>query len=275
MTTRTAHPPRPARDPRSRAPRRGKPRSIIDQRRTPSGLITAVAGVAAFAALVATMVAAIARKASSASAAGETLPAAVTGAATRERAPQRVADTPGIPGVLAWDTGGWPGDGSTPAGSVQHDHVAGPVTYTELPPVGGPHNGTWLNAGVYDKPVPSERAVHDLEHGAVWITYDPDLSAADVRLLREFVSKQTKPAEQTQAGTAYSRCLLMSPWATAALPSSIIVSSWGHQLRPSSAADPRLQRFVDTFRDSATYTPEHGEAVDGVPTAIGGRPLNS
>jgi hypothetical protein len=187
-------------------------------------------------------------------------------------APRTTADTSGIPGVVAWDTTGWPGDGSSPAGALQHDHVAGPVTYTELPPVGGPHNGTWLNAGIYDRPVPAERAVHDLEHGAVWITYDPGLPAAQVQALRAFVLQQSKLPEQTESGTSTTRYLVMSPW-SGDLPSPVVISAWGHQLRLNNVDDARLQRFVDTFRRSRIYTPEFGEAVDGVPVGVGGRPL--
>ena len=47
------------------------------------------------------------------------------------------------------------------------------VDYDESPPVGGAHYPTWLDCGVYDEPVPDENAVHDLEHGTVWFTYDP------------------------------------------------------------------------------------------------------
>ena len=38
-----------------------------------------------------------------------------------------------------------------------------------------------MNCGIYDKPVPSERAVHNLEHGAIWITYQPSLPQSEMR----------------------------------------------------------------------------------------------
>jgi len=150
--------------------------------------------------------------------------------------------------------------------------VDGPVTYTESPPVGGPHSATWLNAGIYDKPVPAERAVHNMEHGAVWITYKPSLSPAAVKSLRDFVLKQTELKEQTSAGTSSTRYIVMSPWSSDRLPAAVVISAWGHQLAVSSPADARLQRFVDVFR-SSKYSPEQGEAVDGVRTNVGGRPL--
>lgn len=271
MTQRTV----PQRRPASRnVPNRGRKRkkSIVDQRRTPWGLVLAVVAVVAFAAVVVVMVTASGGKKSS-SAKGEVMPAAVTGAVTTERTPQRVTDSSGISGVVAWNTTGWPGDGSTPAGSLEHQHVAGAVRYTETPPVGGPHSATWLNAGIYDQPVPAERAVHDMEHGAVWITYRPGLSAAAVRALRDFVLGQKTLPEATSSGSSSSRYVVMSPWTDDSLPAPVVISAWGHQLAVGSSGDPRLQRFVDAFRSSKRYSPEQGEAVDGVPTDVGGRPL--
>ncbi|MCU1528536.1 MAG: hypothetical protein JWP75_2299, partial [Frondihabitans sp.] len=72
--------------------------------------------------------------------------------------------------------------------------------------------------------------------------------------------------------TNANRYVDLTPWASNDLPSKIVISAWGHQLRVSSATDPRLQRFVDTFRHNATYTPEFGAPVDGVPVETGGRP---
>ena len=68
---------------------------------------------------------------------------------------------------------------------VEAEHVIEPVDYEQIPPVGGAHKPLWLNCGVYDEPIPSENAVHSMEHDAAWITYDPSLSDEDVALLEE------------------------------------------------------------------------------------------
>ena len=174
-----------------------------------------------------------------------------------------VANTSGIPGVVAYDTTGWPADrdDGPVAQALRHAHVAGPVAYSVTPPVGGDHSPIWLNCGVYDQPVPNERAVHDLEHGAVWITYQPSLPVTEVRQLQAF------EARQSLVGATASRYVDVSPYPS--LSSPIVISSWGFQLRVSSPTDPRLQRFVDTFRASSTYAPEPGgECTGGLGTPL-------
>jgi hypothetical protein len=211
---------------------------------------------------------------STSSAADQVLPAPPAGTTTTtEAAPKSLTPPAGIQGLLAWDTAGYPGPGTPGPGTLAHDHVDGPVTYAVLPPVGGQHAPIWMNAGVYTAPVPSERAVHDLEHGAVWITYDPKLPADQVAALTAFVAKQSMIAESgagSPAGQA-NRYVVMSPWATSDLPSPIVISSWGYQLHVSDPTDRRLQTFLDTFRANGTYSPEAGSPVDGVPIGTGGR----
>lgn len=250
------------------------------RRRVISRVILAAVGVVVVAGIVTLVLVVSHPNATAASnnktqAAGQIIPAAPSGPTTVEQAVTPIKDSSGIAGVLAWDTTGWPGDGAAHAGALEHDHVAGPVTYSILPPVGGPHNAIWMNAGVYTKPVPTERAVHNLEHGAVWITYNPNLSAASVASLTAFVTKQTlipESASATGISGDSNRYIDLSPWATNALPSPIVISAWGHQLRVTSATDPRLQQFVDTFRYKPKYSPEFGAAVDGIPVQTGGRP---
>ncbi len=124
-------------------------------------------------------------------------------------------------------------------------HVVGTVNYPQTPPVGGDHDGQWLNCGIYDAPVASELAVHALEHGAVWVTYDPALSAADVQSLRD------------QMPSSY---IVLSPYD--GLDAPVVASAWGVQLKLDSVDDPRLKTFLDVYRQG-NQTPEPGAACDG------------
>lgn len=87
------------------------------------------------------------------------------------------------------------GSGGAIAGLVQkdglsRDHTSDPVKYDTSPPMGGAHDPMWQNcdAHVYDRQLRNENAVHSLEHGAVWISYRPDLPADQVKLLQDKVS---------------------------------------------------------------------------------------
>lgn len=128
---------------------------------------------------------------------------------------------------------------------VKGGHVSTPVTYEQSPPVGGPHNPVWLNCGIYDHPVPNENAVHSLEHGAVWVTYRPDLAKADV-------AKLTRTLDQTY--------LVLSPYP--GLDAPVVASAWGKQLKLTGADDPRLEAFVRAYR-LGPQTPEPGAACTG------------
>lgn len=196
----------------------------------------------------------------------EVMPPGVSGQTTAEGPALTVAASTGISGVVAYDTSGWPTTSKNgPAGkALGHNHVNGPVTYSVTPPVGGDHNAAWMNCGVYDKPVPSERAVHNLEHGAVWITYQPSLPKSELDQLYAFFAKQ-KPLSAPGGGS--SRYIDITPYP--GLPSPIVVTSWGFQLKLTSATDPRLQQFVDKFRFSQAFSPEYGGAcVGGVGTPL-------
>jgi hypothetical protein len=144
-----------------------------------------------------------------------------------------VAATFAVTGAFA--TGG---SGSLPPGTqtfaeTDHSHVTGTVTYDRVPPAGGPHNATQLNCGVYTQPVPNENAVHSLEHGAVWITYLPTLSADQVGALQRLVTS-------SYVGT--ERYVILSPYV--GLPSPIVASAWGYQLGVDQASDSRLSDFI-------------------------------
>lgn len=128
----------------------------------------------------------------------------------------------------------------------QGGHTVRQMDYTPSPPVGGPHRAEWQNCGIYDQPVQAENAVHSLEHGAVWITYQPDLAVDAVSKLKDAVR-----------GNGH---VLLSP--TDNMPAPIVASAWGIQLRLTNASDPRLVEFVSKYV-SGPQTPEKGAACSG------------
>ena len=218
-------------------------------------------GSAVIAVLVAVIVIVIVVVSSGSGGTSQVIPPGVaSGTPDVQPAALAVANTSGINGVVAYDTTGWPaGSSNGPAAhALGHRHVPGLVTYSVTPPVGGDHNAVWMNCGIYSQPVPNERAVHNLEHGAVWITYQPSLPPSEVSALRAFAERQSVISP---AGAASSRYLDLTPYP--GLPSPIVVSSWGFQLRLTSPSDPRLQQFVSKFRASQAYTPEYGGACTG------------
>ena len=213
------------------------------------------AGIAAIVAVIAVVAA------SSSGGGAEAIPPGTgSGAPDVQPAALTVPNTTGISGVTAYDTAGWPAASSNgPANkALGHTHVTGPVTYSVTPPAGGDHNAEWMNCGVYDQPVPNERAVHNLEHGAVWITYQPSLPKSELDQLYAFFGRQAALSPQ---GAASSRYIDITPYP--GLPAPVVATAWGFQLRLTSPSDPRLQQFVNTFRVSQKYTPEYGGPCTG------------
>lgn len=126
------------------------------------------------------------------------------------------------------------------------EHVEGVVDYEQTPPAGGQHNPAWLNCGVYEEPVPNENAVHSLEHGAIWVTYDPEaLSDGELETLR------------SQLPSTY---VILSPFE--GLPSPIVLSGWNVQLQVEEADDPRIAEFLEEYWQSQNV-PEPGAFCTG------------
>lgn len=130
--------------------------------------------------------------------------------------------------------------------NLSRTHTSDPVTYEQSPPVGGDHYPVWENAGFYEAPVSNQKAVHTMEHGAVWITYAPDLPQDQKEQLRQIVESQD--------------CLLASPYPN--LPAPVVASAWGKQLQLQGVEDPNLQEFIRAYR-KGPQTPEPGAPCTG------------
>lgn len=129
---------------------------------------------------------------------------------------------------------------------LQAGHTEEAVTYAQNPPAGGEHDPTWQNCGIYDQVLRSENVVHSMEHGALWLTYQPDLSADQVSQLQNLARRQ--------------RYVLLSPFE--GLPAPIVASGWGAQIKLNNASDARLPNFISTYQNGP-FTPERGAACSG------------
>ncbi len=113
-----------------------------------------------------------------------------------------------------------------------------------LPPVGGEHNPNWQNCGIYTNPVETSLAVHSMEHGAVWLTYRPDLTEEGVAALQDLVR-----------GESY---LLLSPYPSQT--EDLVLSAWGVQLIADDTTDERIDGFISRYKGRG---PEPGAPCTG------------
>jgi hypothetical protein len=128
--------------------------------------------------------------------------------------------------------------------TAHDDNVVYPDTGAPQP--GGVHASIWQNCGVYTVPVDDKNVLHSLEHGAVWLTYDPALSEDEVGALQELAKDQ-----------AYT---VMSPYP--GLRSLVVLTAWGVQYETDSVDDPLILEFL-LFYQQGPQTPELGAPCQG------------
>ena len=122
-----------------------------------------------------------------------------------------------------------------------------PIDYDRAPPTNGDHDPLWQNCGFYPKPIEDRHAVHSMDHGVVWVTYQPDLPSDQVDVLRPY------------AGERY---VIVSPYPGQDAP--VTVTSWRVRLELDGAEDPRLRQFVNQFRISEISPLSGNKCVGGV-----------
>jgi hypothetical protein len=139
-----------------------------------------------------------------------------------------------IPGIVDYRN-------QNPAWLLSRNHVTTVQNYPVSPPVGGDHNPTWQNCmgNVYTQPIAKEHAVHSLEHGAVWITYQPNLPQDQINKLADKVRNQ--------------QYIFMSPYPS--LDKPISLQAWGFQLKVDNADDSRIDDFITYLRQNASMEP--------------------
>jgi cytochrome oxidase Cu insertion factor (SCO1/SenC/PrrC family) len=131
-----------------------------------------------------------------------------------------------------------PADGlqTTTFPQLQGEHIqqGEKVAYNSNPPTSGRHLASARSWGIYDQTLADEGALHNLEHGGIWITYRPDLDPDAVFELQDIT-------------TRYPNAVVMSPRAENDSPIAIV--SWGRimplQTLDTTAVDLYIRTYVN------------------------------
>ena len=125
----------------------------------------------------------------------------------------------------------------------EHIDPSGPTPdYNSDPPTSGPHAPQPAPCGVYRQEIPDVFQVHNLEHGAVVVQYQPDLSDDTRAELEEFARRM---------GTH----VVVAPRSD--LDAQVAVTAWTKMISLDSANIEAIQSFYD---DYAQAGPERGVA---------------
>lgn len=128
--------------------------------------------------------------------------------------------------------------------------------YDHTPPASGAHFPAWQNCGIYAQPIQNQTAVHSLEHGAVWVAYQPDLDASALQTITDRLR-----SEQFALAAPYP-----------GLQNPIVLTAWTRQLAVDDWSDPAVEDFLDTYM--GRYSPVAPEAGASCGQAVGSAPNN-
>lgn len=136
---------------------------------------------------------------------------------------------------------------SVAVSDIDSNHVDPPVSFDQSPSIGGDHYPFWQNCGFYEVELIEGAAAHTMEHGAIWITYNPgQLSEAELSTLAGMAEDNDR--------------LLISPYPH---DEPLVVSGWGVQQRGiTSVASPDLDGFITQWADNPDL-PEAGVRCTG------------
>lgn len=128
-----------------------------------------------------------------------------------------------------------------PDQGAQHIDPTGPAFgYNSNPPTSGSHAPQPAPCGIYRQEVPDVVVVHNLEHGAIVVRYDPALASGEREALEAFAR---------DAGTH----ILVSPHS--GLDDPIVLTGWTKMLRLTKADRTAIDAFYGQFAQNG---PERG-----------------
>lgn len=116
------------------------------------------------------------------------------------------------------------------------------VTYVANPPASGTHSAVWQTPwGVYDTPVPRERWVHNLEHGAIVLSYNCPTGCADIVAQLVAIRDSRKPDQYNEVR------ILVTP--DPLLPVKVAALAWRYRWLGNTVDATTISCFIDARYD--------------------------
>ena len=109
------------------------------------------------------------------------------------------------------------------------------VSYNTVPPASGNHWPVPAPCGFYTDPIPDERAVHNMEHGHIVVSYNLP-NEADVQALRDALND-----------ISLNRVWGMARPYSGIDPGQVALSTWGVVDSFLGVDDGRIETFFDTY----------------------------
>lgn len=129
------------------------------------------------------------------------------------------------------------------------DHVETAVQYETNPPVSGPHSQRALPCGSHGQPLPDENIVHNLEHGAIGVFYQPTVEPDTVEEVEALVQ-------------SYDSHVFSAPDPDMLKPFAI--TAWGHMMRLDEYNEAAVKGFIEEFRQGGDAPESYQECPNTV-----------
>ena len=105
--------------------------------------------------------------------------------------------------------------------------------YNSNPPTSGWHWPQPAEWGIYEQSPADEQLVHNLEHGGIWISYQPGADEQVVEQLRDFARRYRK--------------VIVAP--REANDSAIALAAWGRLQKLETYNEESIIEFIEAFYD--------------------------
>jgi len=116
--------------------------------------------------------------------------------------------------------------------------------YNSKPPTSGPHVPFVARWGIYNRPIPNELQVHNLEDGGVIIQYDCKDCAEMVQKLEAIGKDYLEKSKMTPQNSRFGH-LLVAPYP--GLDKPIALTAWGKIDKLDTFDEARIRRFIEAY----------------------------